>query len=284
MKTRLISAAVLLVIGIGVMVGIFTPVFTIFIALLSVVSAGEIMNVAGVRSKLVKIPAMIFSAVIPVYLSLKGEYIHSDFPEGEILCLYVILMVAFMLKTNKQTKFEQLAITLYGSVFIPYAFSGALALRDTYATYTDTYSRSDSVYLVLFALFCAFFTDSFAYFVGRKFGKHKMAPVVSPKKSVEGAIGGLVLSVAFNLAAFAVFRELIVDKNTSITYVFIAVMSLILSVISMLGDLSASLLKRNFGIKDFGNIMPGHGGVMDRFDSCVFVLPVLSAAVKLLNM
>ena len=284
MKTRLISAAVLLVIGIGVMVGIFTPVFTAFIALLSVVASGEIMSVAGVKSKLVKIPAMIFSAVIPVYLSLKAQYVHTDMPDGEILCLYVIFMVAVMLKTNKQTKFEQLAIALYGSVFVPYAFSGALALRDTCSTYPDVYSRSDSVYLVLFALFCAFFTDTFAYFVGRKFGKRKMAPVVSPKKTVEGAIGGLVLSVAFNVAAFAVFRELIADKDTAITYAFIAVMSLVLSAISMLGDLSASLLKRNFGIKDFGNIMPGHGGVMDRFDSCIFVLPVLSAAIKFMNM
>lgn len=282
MKTRLISSAVAIAIGIGVMVGIFTPVFSVFVMVLSVVAAGEIMTVAGVKSNLVRLPAMVFSAVIPAYLSVQNS-LEFDIPVAAVLSLYVILMLCLMLKTHEKTRFEQLTITLYASIFVPYAFSCALNIRDVHSTYQGVYTKAEAVYLVLFALFCAFFTDSFAYFVGRKFGKHKMAPVISPKKSVEGAVGGLVLSPAFNIAVFLGVREWVFGGESAISLVFIIVMSVLLSAISMLGDLSASLLKRNFGVKDFGKIMPGHGGIMDRFDSCVFVLPVLAAGIKFIN-
>ncbi len=283
MKTRIISAIVALVIGIGVMVFIFTPFFPIFAAFLSVFSTYEIMNVAKVKSKLVLIPALVFSAIMPNYFAYKNM-LPFEIPEGAVVALYVILMMSLMLKVHKQIRFEQVAISLYASIFVPYAFSSAIMIRDVHIDYSGVYTKAEAVYLVLFALFCAFFTDSFAYFVGRKFGKHKMAPVISPKKSVEGAVGGLVLSVAFNVAAFAGVKEWILDGKTSISFDFIIVMSILLSAISMLGDLSASLLKRNFGVKDYGNIMPGHGGIMDRFDSCIFVIPVLAAAIKFINM
>ncbi len=282
MKTRIISGLVVLAIGIGVLVGIFTPVSAIFLAFLSTIATGEIMTVAGVKSNLVRIPAMVFSAVIPLYAGIK-ESLSFDIPEGAVLSLYVIVMLIFMLITYDKTRFEQLAITLYASIFVPYAFSAVLIIRDFYITYNNIYTKEESVYLVWFALICAFLTDTFAYFVGRKFGKHKMAPVVSPKKSIEGAVGGLVLSVVFNVAVFAGVREWVFDGKTSISFVFIIIMSVLLSAISMMGDLSASLLKRNFGVKDFGKIMPGHGGVMDRFDSFVFVIPTLVATIKFIN-
>lgn len=283
MKTRLISSAVALAIGIGVMFLIFTPVLPIFAALLSAFAAYEIMSVAQIKSKLIIVPALILSAVMPNYFAYKSM-LPFEVPEGAVVALYVMLMLSLMLKVHKQTRFEQVAIALYASLFVPYAFSSAIMLRDVHVTYAGVYSKAESVYLVLFALFCAFLTDSFAYFVGRKFGKHKMAPVISPKKSIEGAVGGLVLSVAFNIAVFAGVREWVFGGESAISFVFNIVMSILLSAISMLGDLSASLLKRNFGVKDYGKIMPGHGGIMDRFDSCIFVIPMLSAAIKFVNM
>lgn len=283
MKTRLISAAVAIVIAFMVIAATFTPVFPLFLSFLSIVAAWEIMKAIGVKSNLIIVPAEIFSALIPVYAGIKGK-LPIEIPVGAVLSLYVIMMLCFMLKTHEKTKFEQLAITLYASIFVPYAFSSLVTVRDVYATYEGVYSKSEAVYLVFFVLLCSFLTDSFAYFVGRKFGKHKMAPVVSPKKSVEGAIGGLVLSSAFNVAVFAGVREWIFGGESAISFTFIIVMSVILSAISMLGDLSASLLKRNYGIKDFGKIMPGHGGVMDRFDSLIFVAPVLAAAINFVNM
>ncbi|MBE6784491.1 MAG: hypothetical protein E7536_10850 [Ruminococcaceae bacterium] len=283
MKVRLISSAVAIVIALIVIAGIFTPVFPLFLSFLSVVAAWEIMKAVGVKSNLIIIPAEIFSAVIPVYAQVSRS-LPFDIPEGAVLTLYVIMMLGFMLKTHKKTKFEQLAITLYASIFVPYAFSGLITIRDVFVTYESVYTKAEAIYLIFFALLCSFLTDSFAYFVGRKFGKHKMAPVISPKKSVEGAIGGLVLSVAFNVAVFAGVRYWAFGGKTAISFVFVIVMSVLLAAISMLGDLTASLLKRNYGIKDFGKIMPGHGGVMDRFDSLVFVVPVLAAGIKFINM
>ena len=283
MKTRLISAAVAIVIAFTVIAAIFTPVFPLFLSFLSVVAAWEIMKAVGVRSNLVIVPAEIFSALIPVYTGV-SRLLPFEIPESAVLSLYVIMMLCFMLKTHEKTKFEQLAITLYASIFVPYAFSSLVSIRDVFATYEGIYTKSEAVYLVFFALLCSFLTDSFAYFVGRKFGKHKMAPVISPKKSVEGAVGGLLLSIVFNVAVFAGVRHWAFGGETAISFVFVVAMSVILSAISMLGDLSASLLKRNYGIKDFGKIMPGHGGVMDRFDSCIFVFPTLLAAIKFINM
>ncbi|MBR3588945.1 MAG: phosphatidate cytidylyltransferase [Clostridia bacterium] len=283
MKTRVISGIVAAIIGIGAVVLMLTPVYSIFIAFLSAVATYEIMNVAQIKSKLIMTPAIVLSAIMPNYFEYKSM-LPFEIPEDAFLALYVMLMLAFMLKVHKNTRFEQVAVALYASIFVPYAFSSLVTLRDIHVNYEDVYTKKETVYIILFALFCAFLTDTFAYFVGVKFGKHKMAPVVSPKKSVEGAIGGLVLSSAFNIAVFAGVREWVFGGESAFSFAFIIIMSVVLSAVSMLGDLSASLLKRNFGIKDFGNIMPGHGGIMDRFDSLIFVAPVLAAAIKFVNM
>lgn len=287
MKTRIISAVVAIALGIVAMCFLFEWPFLLVVAVLSTIAANEIMIVAGIKSNLIRIPAMIFAAGIPNYISEKKDiesFLGVEIPVITILGLYVLVMLILMLITHKKTSFKQLAVALYGSIFVPYALSTLLMIRDVYKTYADVYKKPECVYLVLFALFCALITDSFAYFVGRKFGKHKLCPDISPKKTVEGAVGGLLLSTLFNVAVFAGVRHWIFHGETVLTFPFIIVMSIVLAAVSMLGDLSASLLKRNFGVKDFGKLMPGHGGVMDRFDSCIFVFPVLAAALKFVNM
>ena len=115
--------------------------------------------------------------------------------------------------------------------------------------------------------------DVFAYLVGSLIGKHKLIPEISPKKTVEGAIGGVVFTVLFCLA-YGFALDKIVD-NMSVNYVFLAICGVILPIVSQLGDLTASLIKREYGVKDYGKIFPGHGGVMDRFDSVVAVSTIL---------
>lgn len=282
MKIRIISGLVAVGIAVLVISALFTPVLPLFLAFLSAMAAWEIMGVVGVKSNLVRIPAIVFSALVPIYTSV-STYYSFRIPEGAVVSLYVIMMLCFMLKTHKKTKFEQLTITLYATVFVPYAFSCLIMIKDIHTAYEGIYTKSESIYFIWFVLLCSFLTDTFAFFVGSKFGKHKLAPVVSPKKSVEGAIGGLILSTAFNIGVFVAVKYLAFDGKTAISFVFIIVMSVVLSGISMLGDLTASLLKRNYGIKDFGKIMPGHGGVMDRMDSLIFVAPVFMAAFKFIN-
>jgi len=117
---------------------------------------------------------------------------------------------------------------------------------------------------------CSWGSDIFAYLVGVKFGKRKLAPVLSPKKSIEGAIGGILgATVLGGIYASLMFS---VDVKTIVT---IMIISAIGAVISMIGDLAASAIKRNNDIKDYGKIIPGHGGIMDRFDSVIFVAPIL---------
>ena len=142
------------------------------------------------------------------------------------------------------------------------------------------YMRVDEqfgIYLILYALICALATDTGAQLTGMAFGKHKMSPNISPKKTIEGAFGGLVVSMVLNAVALTLYNKLansVIPQNMA---TLLLAMVLPTSFMGMMGDLSASVLKRNFGVKDFGKIFPGHGGVMDRMDSSLFTLPVTYA-------
>ena len=154
-------------------------------------------------------------------------------------------------------------------------------LRNLCLSRPDLFQQSQVFFIIFTALLSAWLNDTFAYFVGSKFGKHKLAPNISPKKSVEGAIGGIVITMLFNLAFFFIF-DYFFFKNDTIKWWMIPATSMFLSAISIGGDLSASVIKRNFGEKDFGTIFPGHGGIMDRFDSYSFVMPMLYAIISLI--
>ena len=131
------------------------------------------------------------------------------------------------------------------------------------------YSMPNGKILIWYILFAAWGTDTFAYAVGMKFGKHKLTKI-SPKKSIEGSIGGTVGSIAIALIYTAIVNQYV---DLGLSYTFIAIVTLILSVLSQLGDLSASSIKREMEIKDYGNLIPGHGGMLDRIDSIIFVAP-----------
>ena len=130
-------------------------------------------------------------------------------------------------------------------------------------------------------MFSAWISDTFAYFVGRKFGKHKLAPKISPKKSVEGAVGGVLGNVVVCVIAFIICDRFFFAMDT-IKLWMVIVASPVVSALGMMGDLSASVIKRNFGEKDFGNLFPGHGGVLDRVDSFLVTMPVTYVFVQIL--
>jgi len=133
---------------------------------------------------------------------------------------------------------------------------------------------AESIFFVLLTLIAAWTSDMGAFFVGVRFGKHKLVPEISPKKTVEGFFGGIVSCIVCMEAA-AVFYRYVLDPGAGISFWAVAVAAAISSVVSVAGDLSFSLLKRSCGLKDFGTIMPGHGGALDRFDSVIFVAPFL---------
>lgn len=131
------------------------------------------------------------------------------------------------------------------------------------------YGSENGKILIWYILIAAWGTDTFAYAVGRRIGKHKLTPI-SPKKSVEGSIGGTIGAVVITLIYTVIVQKYI---NLNISYLWIAVISAILSILSQIGDLSASAIKREMDVKDYGNLIPGHGGMLDRIDSIIFIAP-----------
>ena len=138
----------------------------------------------------------------------------------------------------------------------------------------------DAIYFILLALGFAWGGDTCAYFAGRAFGKHKLAPIVSPHKTVEGAVGGVLGSVLTGLLITAAYSAALGGPSCAVAdaryYGAIALIGAVSSVLGILGDLTASAVKRQCGIKDYGTIFPGHGGILDRFDSVLFILPFLA--------
>lgn len=254
-----------------------TIIFPIFIALLSCIAVWEIEKAVGLKN----IPIMVFSLVVSAAIPFLFQF-GVSVPLGAFGGIYVVSILILMLLQYEKTRFQEAVTAIFSSVCVPYAFSVMIIFRDI-DKYIEGYTKNEGVFLLIFAFFASWMTDIFAYFVGSKLGKHKLCPRISPKKSVEGAIGGVAGAVLLNLLLLFVFKKFFFEADTGLTYIGVAVLSIILSVVSMFGDLAASTVKRNFGIKDFGKLLPGHGGIMDRFDSALFVMPVLYSAVYLVN-
>ena len=168
---------------------------------------------------------------------------------------------------DKQPSFPNAAVSVYPLFTCLMPFSMFMMMLNT------MYGRVPGIALITMAFGIAYGCDVFAYLGGRTFGKHKLCPSVSPKKTVEGAVSGVFGSVLLSLIVRAVFVHML---NTPMPGIPAAILlALIGSVAGQVGDLTASLLKRYSGIKDYGKLFPGHGGVMDRFDSVIFTLIVM---------
>ncbi|MBE6741923.1 MAG: CDP-archaeol synthase [Ruminococcaceae bacterium] len=279
MKTRVITGAVLLALLAVVVWQIYTPIFVIVFSLLSAIAANEIMKCAKISNKFIVILGTITAFCIP-YLSSASilEPIVSTEMWGKIIgfvpkfvWVTAIILAFFlaMLKDYAHTKFEDVAIAIVAGLIVPAVFSIFGILRDI-----DGFHNQLGIYFIFYALICALATDTGAQLGGMAFGKTKMSPNISPKKTIEGAVCGIIFSVALNAAAIALYNHFAVIGLTKTQASVVLIAAPFISFMSMMGDLTASVLKRNFDVKDFGKIFPGHGGVMDRFDSSMFTLPL----------
>ncbi len=273
MKTRVISGIVLAVILIGAWCLMFTPAIDLVAIVLAAGACFEITKIAGVKNPVLRAVAVVFSALLPAALI----YVKSVPLLEVFVILYVILLVLLTVANFSKTTitFPELAVTVYASLVIPAAFSTIGLISDMYLRYPDFVTKNDCRMLLWIGVAAALFTDVFAYFVGVKFGKHKMAPNLSPKKSWEGAIGGVVCNLLFMLLCLVVFEKLLVKQDFFLPVWFYCIMVVFISVTSMFGDLMASLIKRYYGVKDYSNLIPGHGGIMDRFDSVLLAAPTM---------
>lgn len=279
MKQRVITAVVLLALLAVVVWQIYTPLFVIVIAFFSAVAANEIMKCAKVSNKFILCSGTAFAFCVPFFASAHILEPLVSTPQWALvinkvpnIVFVIVLTLAFflaMLKEYSHTKFEDVAVSFIASVVVPYGFSIFVRLRDI-----DGYKTQIGVYLILFGLISALGTDTGAQLGGMAFGKHKMSPNISPKKTVEGAVCGVITGFALNLIAMLLYNRFADSPLTQAQAIVLMCVEPLIGVMSMMGDLSASVLKRNFGVKDFGKIFPGHGGVMDRFDSSLFTLPL----------
>ena len=178
---------------------------------------------------------------------------------GILIPSTVLILFLHVIISNMKINIVDIALTLFGICYIVLFLLFLPILM----------GRENGKLLVWYIIFAAWGTDVFAYFVGKKFGKHKFSPV-SPKKSIEGCVGGafgaLVLFVLYTIF-------LNVHHDMGINYCLIAVIAVLLSLIGQVGDFSASTIKRYVGIKDYSNLFPGHGGMLDRIDSVIFIAP-----------
>ncbi len=264
MKQRIFSAIIGLSIFAIVIFFVNTIVFNIGIALVSLLAVYEMLTASKtIKNKFLLALSFLFAAAFPFCnIDILRPYL------GVAFFAYVFLLLVIFMAARQSVKVEQLGFVFMVSTLIPLALSTLVLMRDLYPEASSFYI------LVIFA--AAWLADCGGYFIGRFFGKHKFAPNISPKKTVEGCIGALVLAPVGCLIVGLIYSAIQVNSGTPVVidYVWLTVISLVGAVVSIFGDLSASMMKRQFMVKDFGSILPGHGGVLDRFDSILLVSPL----------
>lgn len=187
-----------------------------------------------------------------------------------VLLVVILFYIAIRLYDEERAvRVEDVLLCFFGGLMIPMALSTLVVLK----------GMEHGRYLVLLPVICAFLTDAGAYFAGVFLGKHRGITKVSPNKSLEGYIGGILSGALFLLLYGVILRRF---AGLEVSLPVMAVYGLLGSAVTELGDLSFSLIKRQFGIKDYGHLLPGHGGMLDRFDSMTFVAPTMLILVTLL--
>ena len=272
MLKRIITAVICIAIFVPVLIFSDTWVFSLVLGILALLAVYEMAGCISVRRKyLLAITSYLFTAIViflmTTFFMEFNNFIPTLFAIGYA---YLFLIFVFTMFSCGNIKFSQAAELVSATCYIIIGFLSIILLRK----WPDT-----GKYLYLLIFIGAWMTDTGAYFVGVLFGKHKLLPAVSPKKTVEGAIGGV-----FGCIVGYVLYGLILDKgfSVSVNYLSLTILAVVIAVVSQLGDLIASYIKRECGIKDYGFIFPGRGGVMDRFDSIIAVAPVLYGITLLL--
>ena len=247
MKARIISG----IIGLSLLIAIVMMggnILNISILALSLIGLYEFHKAIRQIESINPISYLNYIFAISIFLTNYITNMTIDF----VMFIYIILVLSALV-FNSKSSFKDVTATLFGGLYIAFFFY-------------HIYLLSGSIYIWI-VFIAAFATDTFAYFSGVLLGKHKLCPTISPKKTIEGSVGG-IMGCLITIIVFCMYFE--VDNIMRIS-----ILSIVLSVMSQIGDLTASKIKRTANIKDYGNLMPGHGGVLDRFDSILFTAPIV---------
>lgn len=240
----------------------FAPswVLPVVVSGLAMIALHEVLWSTGfVKNPKISGLAIVLAGLIPFWVFV-GERM---LPALVTLFLYVVLLFAVAMKSHYTVTMEKMGGSFFLSIVIPYFLSTFIRIRE----------MPDWRYYILMPFVVAWLSDAFALFAGMAFGKHKLAPELSPKKTVEGAVGGVAGSVAATLIYGFVMSACF--GAAAVRYGLLILYALLGAVVAQFGDLAFSYIKRQYDIKDYGTIFPGHGGVLDRFDSVIFCAPLL---------
>lgn len=267
MKVRILTSIGIAAFGIPVLLLSNYIVYPIAVTLFALVAIYEMMGVTGFRRRLaVAVPSYFLAIALPMgaYFSAKALTVYAVTTLFTVIG-YMLYLFGYAVIKRTKVLFSDIASHFTTTVYIVLSFSALALVRYI----------PNGVYYFGLVFVASWVCDVFAYFVGRAIGRHKLIPEVSPKKTVEGAIGGVVCTTL----CFALYGYIITlfEASPAPNYLILLILGFVLSIVAQFGDLIASLIKREHGIKDYGVIFPGHGGVLDRFDSILAVAPILLA-------
>lgn len=267
LRTRIISAVIGAILLITIL-SLGSIALGIGLLILSVIGIRELYNAFG-HAGYKPFRIIGYLACIPVFLiSFSEEYRITTYVDlfksinyfSFGIFVMVIILFSLIVFTHDRYSLIDIALTVFGILYVPFLFSFIILTR----------SLPNGVFFI-WMIFLAWSTDTFAYFSGLFLGRRKLLPAISPKKTIEGAIGGIIGCVVAT-SLYGIFVQTHVNEIPLIHFVILGILN---GIISQIGDLGASAIKRFVNIKDYGRVMPGHGGVLDRFDSILFVAPVV---------
>lgn len=258
MKTRIITGVIAAALFIPFVVYGKLP-FAILVYAIAAVGLYEILRMKGIS--IFSVPGILgllttFAILMPAEWEEQVQEAIS-YSKFELLFIGAILLLVYSVLVKNKFTFDHVAFVVLSALYVGVGFHYFIVTREAGVEY------------IIFALVVVWVTDSGAYFTGRAFGKHKLWPEISPNKTIEGFVGGIVLAVIG-----VVIMQFIAPFD--ISWALLIIITIIASIFGQMGDLVESAIKRHYDVKDSGKILPGHGGILDRFDSLLFVLPLLS--------
>ena len=261
---------------------LISGIILVIIALVTIITGGDVLlatlimiSVEGLREfnrvfKNDKNIIGVFTYLFTIAYYILIRYGHFDYLGPVTVGLLMLIMTVYVIRYPK-VKTEAVLSAVFGFVYVAVMLSFIYIIR----------MNDNGLYNVWLIFLCSWGCDTCAYVFGVAFGKHKMAPVLSPKKTIEGAVGGIFGAALLGVIFASVFQSHIkMEIDPRIGYAIVCALG---SLVSMIGDLAASAVKREYNIKDYSSLIPGHGGILDRFDSVIFVAPVIALLTYCVN-
>lgn len=259
MKTRIVTG-IFIGIVILAMVGLGGWWFSGFVSLMATVAMIELLKMKKIKALSLRgIFGLLSMWLLLVPSSWFDQLIPVEYSKIEMFIFLILVLLMLTVLTKNKFTFDEVGFIVLSSVYVGFGFHYLIISREV----------SDiGLLLVLFVIVLIWTTDSGAYFVGKALGKTKLWPEISPNKTIEGSLGGIVLAIIVGSIFYAINPFLS-------SYITALMIILVTAIFGQIGDLVESALKRHYAVKDSGNVLPGHGGILDRFDSLIFVMPIL---------